>query len=194
MRYTENTVVALTILMFSLQKKEYLLVGSSLQRNKLISSSHTFRGNTLVRSDTVRNLAVVFDSEHSFHSHISKICSTSFYHIRHLRQVRSSLDRNSEIVLANALVSSKPDFCSSLFYGLPATSVNRLQRIQNALDRVVFPSVKRSHHITPTLRDIHWLPVSNRITFKVDSITFKTLQFQRPSYIFDLLTPHKKFI
>ena len=127
----------------------------------------------------------------SFHNHISKICSTSFYHIRHLRQVRSSLDKNSAIILANALVSSKLDFCNSLFYGLPATSVNRLQKVQNALARVVVPSVKRSHHITPTLRDLHWLPINNRITFKVASITFKTLQSQQPSYLFDLLSPHK---
>lgn len=172
-------------------KTEYLLVGSSQQRKKLISSSLIFQGNLIVPSDTVRNLGVAFDSELSFHNHISKICSTSFYHIRHLRQVRSSLDKNSAIILANALVSSKLDFCNSLFYGLPATSVNRLQKVQNALARVVVPSVKRSHHITPTLRDLHWLPINNRITFKVASITFKTLQSQQPSYLFDLLSPHK---
>ena len=172
-------------------KTEYLLVGSRQQRNKLISSSVTFRGNVIVPSDTVRNLGVIFDSELSFHNHISNICSSSFHHIRRLRQVRSSLDKKSAIILANALVTSKLDFCNSLFYGLPSTSINRLQRIQNALARVVVPSVKRTDHITPTLRDLHWLPVNTRITFKIASITFKTLQSQRPSYLFDLLTLHK---
>ena len=172
-------------------KTEYLLVGSRQQRSKLISSSLTFRGNVIVPSDTVRNLGVLFDSELSFHNHISRICSSSFYHIRRLRQVRSSLDKNSAIILANALVTSKLDFCNSLFYGLPSASINRLQKVQNALARVVVPSVKRTDHITPTLRDLHWLPVNNRITFKIASITFKTLQSQRPSYLFDLLTLHK---
>ena len=73
----------------------------------------------------------------------------------------------------------------------PSTSLNRLQRVQNALARVVVPSIKRTHHITPTLRDLHWLLVNNRITFKIASIAFKTLQSERPSYLFDLLTLHK---
>ena len=47
--------------------------------------------------------------------------------------------------------SSKLDYCNSLFYGLPDTSIKRLQRVQNSLARVIFPSIKRSDHITPTL-------------------------------------------
>jgi hypothetical protein len=122
--------------------------------------------------------------------HISSICQSSFYHIRQLRQVRSSLDSNSAIILANSLVSSKLDYCNSLFYGLPASSLNRLQRVQNALARVVVPSVKRHHHISPTLKELHWLPIKQRIDFKIASITFKTLQSRQPSYLFEHLTPH----
>ena len=35
---------------------------------------------------------------------------------------------------------------------LPAVSLDRLQKVQNALARVVVPSVRRHHHITPTLK------------------------------------------
>ena len=79
-----------------------------------------------------------------------------------------------------------------LFYGLPASSLNRLQRVQNALARVVVPSVKRHHHITPppTLKSLHWLPIIRRIDFKIASITFKTLHNKQPIYLFELLTPH----
>src|SRR5207244_3298120 len=93
-------------------KTEYMLVGNSRQRAKLTSTSLTFNGNNLTPVDSCRNLGIVFDKELSFEKHISSICSTSFYHIFQLRQIRSSLDTNSAIVLANALVSSKLDYCN----------------------------------------------------------------------------------
>src|SRR5207253_11431843 len=114
---------------------------------------------------------------------------SSFYHIRQFRQIRASLDTNYSILLTNALVSSKLDYCNCLFYNLPANSLNRLQLVQNALARVVVPSVRRNHHITPTLRQLHWLPITKRITFKIAFITFKTLHNKHPSYLAELLTP-----
>src|SRR3989441_868245 len=108
-------------------------------------------------------------------------------HIRQLRQIRPSLDLNSSIQLANALVSSKLDYCNSLFYGLPDTSIKRLQRVQNSLARVIFPSLKRPDHLTPALVKLHWLPIHNRIKFKIATITFKVLKNRQPSYLPDLL-------
>jgi hypothetical protein len=94
------------------------------------------------------------------------------------------------LLLANSLVSMKLDYCNSLLYGLPKTSLNRLQRVQNSLARVVDPSVKFSQHISPTLRKLHWLPIEQRITYKIASLTFKTLHHKQPSYLFDLIHPY----
>ena len=114
-------------------KTEYLLIGTPQQRAKILSSSVSFCGNDVIPSDHARNLGVIFDSDLSFKNHISNVCKTSFYHIRQLRQIRESLDTKSAIILANSLVSSKLDYCNSLYYNLPDTSINRLQRIQNSL-------------------------------------------------------------
>ena len=111
--------------------------------------------------------------------------------MRQLRQIRSTLDTNSSILLANALVSSRLDYCNSLYYGLPDTSINRLQRVQNSLARVVLPSIKYHDHITPALQKLHWLPVKDRITFKIATLTFKTLHYQQPLYLLDLISRHK---
>jgi hypothetical protein len=51
----------------------------------------------------------------------------------------------------------------------------------------IVPSVKRSHHISPTLRRLHWLPIKQRIDYKIASLTFKTLHFNQPSYLAELL-------
>ena len=53
----------------------------------------------------------------------------------------------------------------------------------------IVPSVRRNHHITPTLRQLHWLPIPQRITFKIAFITFKTLRHKQPTYLAELLTP-----
>ena len=76
---------------------------------------------------------------------------------------------------------------ATLLYSLPAIAINRLQRVQNALARVVVPTVRWNHLITPTLKQLHWLPVSKRITFKIAALTFKTLFYKEPVYLADLL-------
>ena len=168
-------------------KTEFLLIGTPQQRLKVISPSIQFQGTLLKPSSDARNLGVIFDSNLSFNKHISSICQTSFYHIRQLRQARSSLDQQSAIILANALVSSKLDYCNSLYYNLPKTSLSRLQRVQNSAARIVVPSARRFDHVTPILRKLHWLPVENRITFKIALLTYKTLHYKQPSYLFELL-------
>ena len=96
-------------------KTEYLLIGTSKQRSKIISNSVIFNGNNITPTTSARNLGVIFDSELSYKSHISAICKSSFYQIRQLRQIRTSLDLSSATLLANSLVSSKLDYCNSLF-------------------------------------------------------------------------------
>ena len=53
------------------------------------------------------------------------------YRIRHL------LDLNTAILLANALISSRIDYCNSLFASLTLSELKRLQGVQNSLCRVV---------------------------------------------------------
>ena len=108
-------------------------------------------------------VTLIFDKDLSAKKQISSVCKSLYFQIRQLRQVCSSLDKNSVIVLANSLVSSKLDYCSLQLpliifrqfpssYNLPAVFLDRLQKVQNALARVVVPSVRRHHHITPTLK------------------------------------------
>ena len=77
--------------------------------------------------------------------------------------------------LANSLVSSKLDYCNSLYSGISQTNLNKLQRIQNSLARVI-TNTSKYQHITPTLKKLHWLPIRQRIDYKICLLTYKHLQ------------------
>ena len=81
------------------------------------------------------------------------------------------------------------DFCNALLYGLPQSVIDRLQYVQNCAARLV-TRTRSSEHITPVLRRLHWLPVRQRITYKILLLTYKALNGMAPKYIADLLQPY----
>ena len=71
--------------------------------------------------------------------------------------------------IACSFVTSRLDYANSVMYGISAKNIHRLQRMQNALARVVLGSSasKFSHYSTNVLCHLHWLPVQYRIQFKL---------------------------
>ena len=109
-----------------------------------------------------------------------------FYHIRDLRRIHRYLDLNSAKLLANALVSSRLDYCNSLLSGIADTDLAKLQRVQNRLARVVTKSPPFTRSV-PLLRSLQWLPEKVRVDFKICLLTYKTLSEKHPVYLHSLL-------
>ena len=86
--------------------------------------------------------------------------------------------------IVRAFVSSKLDYCNSIMCQLPDTLISRLQGVQNTASRLVTKTSKFDH-ITP--KQLHWLPVKYRITFKILPLTYRGLNGMAPQYIQDLL-------
>ena len=74
-----------------------------------------------------------------------------------------------------------------MLYGAPNYLLQKIQRVQNAAARLIFQESKFSH-ATPRLRSLHWLPVTQRIQFKLLLIIFKAIHGPAPSYISDLIS------
>ena len=85
------------------------------------------------------------------------------------------------VLAANALVSSRLDYCNSLFRGLSCSSQHKLQSIQNTLARIV-TNHRKYAHVTPILKQLHWLPVKYRHMFKTATLVYKFLRSGSPSY------------
>ena len=62
----------------------------------------------------------------------------------------------------------------TLLYGVAAGQLTKLQRVQNAAARVLTRTSKFSH-ITPILRELHWLPVRERVKYKIILLTWKII-------------------
>ena len=108
-------------------------------------------------------------------------------HIRKIRSIRKFLTDKAVETLCQSVVISCLDYCNSLCVGLPMKSIHRLQLAHNAAARVVTQSFK-FEHITPVLRDLHWLHILKRIQFKILVFTFKILHRDAPGYLCELLT------
>ena len=67
--------------------------------------------------------------------------------------------------------------------------MQKLQCVQNSAARILIGANKRQH-ITPVLRDLHWLPVDYRVRYKLLLLTHKALNGTAPQYLRDLLSAH----
>ena len=88
--------------------------------------------------------------------------------------------------LVISLVTPRIDYCNSLLNGIPKTTMNKLQNVQNTATRLFTRTSHRSH-ITPVLKDLHWLPIQYRIQFEILVITYKAVHGQSHLYIKNLL-------
>ena len=74
------------------------------------------------------------------------------------------------------------DFCNSLFYSLPHHQTRQLQIIQNAAAKLI-TGAKKLDSNADQLKQLHWLPISHRITFKLAVLGFKFYHSQTPRYL-----------
>ena len=79
------------------------------------------------------------------------------------------------ILLANAMVSSRLDYCNSLLYGVSRSNIAKLQRAQNALCCITL------------FEKLHWLPVQHCILFKYNLLVFKDINLSQSPYLSALI-------
>jgi hypothetical protein len=138
-------------------------------------------------SSEARNLGFIFDSKFSFNPQISHIRRTAFFQLRRLQCCKAFIPPNRLSTLIHAFVTSRLDFCNSLYYGLSRKQVDKLQSVLVAAAKFI-TGAKKYDSATNALKTLHWLPVSNRIKYKLSTIAYHLFNTtpNHPNYFGDI--------
>ena len=98
--------------------------------------------------------------------HVIKICPTAYFELKRTSSIRRFLTEDAAKTLVTSYILSRLDYCNCLLMGTPNSVIQPLQKIQNFAARLVL--LPPSHHrSTSLLEKLHWLPISERIKYKV---------------------------
>lgn len=173
-------------LKFNDNKTEFIIIGTRQQLAKVDIPSLRLGSADITPLTSIRNLGMWFDEHLSMSDHVSKTCSKAFRGLYNIRQIRKFLTTDTTKILIHAFVTSHLDYCNSLLFGIPTYQLERLQKVLNAAARVVY-YIPKFDHITPSLINLHWLPVKERIEFKIALLVFKVLNGLSPVYLTNLI-------
>ena len=116
------------------------------------------------------------------YSQINTICKSVNFQIRNIWRIRRFITTEECHHIVRGLVLSRLDYTNSLLFGVREADLTRLQRLQNKAARLVM-SCGRDQFSTDLLRELHWLPVKQRIIYKLMLHIYKALNDMDPCYI-----------
>ena len=140
-------------------------------------------------SNVVTTPGATLHPELSMERHIAAFVRSSFFHIRSLCKVRPYITCKAASSIAVCLILPKLDYCNGLLLGLPPKQIKRPQAVQHAAARTVM-KCRKTDHIAPILRQLHWLPIQNRICHKIISATYLSVHDNTAPYLSDILHRH----
>ncbi len=134
-------------LLLNSDKEDILLIGPKNSTQNLLDYNMQLDGCP-VTSSLLKNLGVILDSNLPFENHISNVTKTAFFHLRNIVKLQSMLPVSDAEKLVHAFMTSRLDYCNALLGGCPASSMKKLQIVQNAAARVL-PRSRKYEHISP---------------------------------------------
>ena len=129
-------------------------------------------GSPIPFQHKVKSLEAVLNSNLTTSHHISSVCRSAYLELRRISVIRPFLTTSATATLVCSRVLSRTDYCNSLLAGIISDQMARLQRMQNDSARLIFRK-KRSEHVIPMLISHHWLPIKQRIEYKLETLAFR---------------------
>ena len=169
-------------LKMNVDKMQVIWIRSRQQLAKVDIKEFQLLSANILFSTTVSNLGVHIDSQLTMQDHVAAMCRSCFSELRQLRTIRGSLTKDAAQTLAQVFVGGRLDYCNSLLYDVSGKLLQRLQSVQNAAARFI-TGTQKYDHTTPVLRSLHWLPVRQRIIFKIATPMYRCLNGLAPSYL-----------
>ena len=126
--------------------KTELLVITPLSSASKHSLTDVVIGDSILQPTAVaRNIGVMFDSELSIKSQVSKLCQVAFFHLHRIRSIRDCFIQHETELLVHSLVISRLDYGNGLLYYVTDQLLDKLQRVQNVAARIVVRACRYNH-------------------------------------------------
>ena len=158
-----------------IKTKLIFFIASSPYMQRLQHHTLLLGDTKIYPSYSIHNLGVIFDQHMTMSEHVTQLCRSINWQIRNIYHFRHFIDFETCHHIVRSLVLSKLDYCNVLLNGLAKKDLKRLQKLQNKCARLIC-QIPRSDHITPSLAQLHWLIISDRIIYKTVLHVFKSLQ------------------
>ena len=142
----------------------------------------------LTAKPTVRNLGVQLDSELSFDAQARNCVKSCYYHLRRINQIKRYVDQECLRSLVHAFITSRLDYCNSMYAHCHISTRQRLQRVQNHAARLVLSAPPRSSYLR-LLQQLHWLPIEARVSYKLCCLMYWVVHRAAPSYLTEVCEP-----
>jgi hypothetical protein len=171
-------------------KTECLVISS--KNSKSVQDVNIHIGDSIIApTSSLRNLGATLDKDLSMQAQVNKVVKSVYFHLRRISMIRKYLTQEACASVIHATVTSRLDFHNGLLAGLAEKQLSRLQVAQNHAARLLTCTHMRAH-ITPVLSHLHWLPVKQRVSYKVLMTIHKGLHCEPcPQYIRDLFTTYQ---
>ena len=177
------------MLMLNGPKTDFMIVSKASALEKIEKIEMNLNGSVISPAKYVKNLGVLFDNALTMSDQISSLCRSMFLGIKQISMYRKYMTKEVAQKLMVSLVLSKLDYCNCLLVGLPDCLLQKLQHVQNHAAKVIFRK-KKTDHVTPLLISLHWLPVKQRVRYKIAMLCHKILITNEPAYLRELLIKH----
>ena len=156
-------------------KTEIALLRPSSLNNEVIINGILFHGQCIRFSEYVKNVGVVVDQNLSMDKHVSSVVSHSYKILKDIGRVKKYMTRKRLEELVHAVIANRLDYCNSLFVNISRENIFKLQKVQNTAARLILGR-RRRDSAKECLRELHWLNIDTRITFKILLLVFKVLR------------------
>ena len=158
----------------------------SLPSSCILPSHITVGSHVIPFAGKVRNLGFTLDAKLSMKQHVTKVCQAAFYELKRISSIRKYLTEDATKTLVTSCILSRLDYCNSLLMGSPQSVIEPLQKVQNSAARLILKASRRQP-CTPLMKQLHWLPVSERIKYKTACLCFSCIIDLAPLQLSELV-------
>ncbi len=174
-------------LMLNTQKTQCIYIGSRQLLSRIPDDTTILLcGSKIEPSNNVKSLGLYIDQYLLFDRHIDEMCRKILGTLIYVNRIKYCFDKPTRQLIINSLVFSIMNYCNTIWGTTTNTLLTKVQKLQNFAAKVVEGKAQKYDHVTPIIKELEWLNVSQQITFNTAIDTYKHLNGQHPEHLMTL--------